>query len=91
MARRGGDTDGIDLIVGHHAHVVRGVEFAASLIFYGLGNFLHLGTANMTSSGICRDYGLMARVHLRRGRWQARVAGGGGDPRHRHALSGRGG
>ena len=61
--------DGIDLIVGHHAHVVRGVEMTpnGSLIFYGLGNFLHLGTANMTSSGICRDYGLLARVHLRRG------------------------
>jgi len=60
--------DGIDLIVGHHAHVVRGVEMTpnGSLIFYGLGNFLHLGTANMTSSGVCRDYGLMARVHLRR-------------------------
>jgi poly-gamma-glutamate capsule biosynthesis protein CapA/YwtB (metallophosphatase superfamily) len=61
--------DGIDLIIGHHAHVVRGVELApnGSLIFYGLGNFLHLGTANMTSSGVCRDYGLMGRVHLRRG------------------------
>ena len=59
--------DGIDLIVGHHAHVVRGVEIAGkSLIFYGLGNFLHHGTANITSKGICRDYGLMARVHLKR-------------------------
>lgn len=60
--------DGIDLIVGHHAHVVRGVEIAGhSLIFYGLGNFLHHGTADMTRKGICRDYGLMARVHLKRG------------------------
>jgi len=59
--------DHIDLIVGHHAHVVRGVEIAGgSLIFYGLGNFLHLGTANMTAKGICRDYGLMARVHLKK-------------------------
>ncbi len=59
--------DGIDLIVGHHAHVVRGVEIAgSSLIFYGLGNFLHHGTANMTSKGICHDYGLMARVHLKK-------------------------
>jgi poly-gamma-glutamate capsule biosynthesis protein CapA/YwtB (metallophosphatase superfamily) len=59
--------DGIDLIVGHHAHVVRGVEIAGdSLIFYGLGNFLHHGTADMTSKGICRDYGLMARVHLKK-------------------------
>jgi poly-gamma-glutamate capsule biosynthesis protein CapA/YwtB (metallophosphatase superfamily) len=57
--------DGIDLIVGHHAHVVRGVEMhGKSLIFYGLGNFLHHGTTNMTAKGICRDYGLFARVHL---------------------------
>jgi poly-gamma-glutamate capsule biosynthesis protein CapA/YwtB (metallophosphatase superfamily) len=59
--------DGIDLIVGHHAHVVRGVELADhSLIFYGLGNFLHHGTANMTHNPICLDYGLMARIHLRK-------------------------
>jgi poly-gamma-glutamate synthesis protein (capsule biosynthesis protein) len=60
--------DGIDLVVGHHAHVVRGVELAGnSLIFYGLGNFLHQGTADMTGKGICRDYGLLARVHLKSG------------------------
>ena len=59
--------DGIDLIVGHHAHVVRGVELAGkSLIFYGLGNFLHHGTADITGKGICRDWGLMARVHLKK-------------------------
>jgi poly-gamma-glutamate synthesis protein (capsule biosynthesis protein) len=64
--RKAAQRDGIDLIVGHHAHVTRGVEIAGnSLIFYGLGNFLHHGTANMTKKGICRDYGLMARVHLR--------------------------
>ena len=59
--------DGIDLIVGHHAHVVRGVEIAGnSLIFYGLGNFLHPGTADINGKGICRDHGLMARVHLKK-------------------------
>ncbi len=59
------DQDKIDLIVGHHAHVVRGVEMRGkSLIFYGLGNFLHHGTANITGKGLCRDYGLFARVHL---------------------------
>ncbi len=59
------DRDGIDLIVGHHAHVVRGVEMRGkSVIFYGLGNFLHHGTANITGKGLCRDYGLFARVHL---------------------------
>lgn len=58
------DESGIDLVVGHHAHVVRGVELRGrSLIFYGLGNFLHHGTANITGKGICRDYGLFARVH----------------------------
>ncbi len=59
---------GIDLIVGHHAHVVRGVEIVGSkVIFYGLGNFLHQGTANMSGKGICRDYGLLARVHALKG------------------------
>jgi len=58
---------GIDLIVGHHPHVAQGVELnGKSLIFYGLGNFLHPGTAEMTRFGICRDYGLMAKVHLAR-------------------------
>jgi hypothetical protein len=56
---------GIDLIVGHHPHVAQGVERVGnSLIFYGLGNFLHPGTAEMKRFGICRDYGLMAKVHL---------------------------
>ena len=59
---------GIDLIVGHHPHVAQGVELSGtSLIFYGLGNFLHPGTAEMTRFGICRDYGLMAKVHLAKG------------------------
>ncbi len=59
--------DGIDLIVGHHAHVPRGIEIAGeSVIFYGLGNFLHHGTADMTSKGICKDFGVFAKVHLAR-------------------------
>ena len=60
-ARRGAST----LIVGHHPHVAQGVELIGkSLIFYGLGNFLHPGTAEMNRFGLCRDYGLMAKVHL---------------------------
>ena len=65
---------GIDLIVGHHPHVAQGVELnGSSLIFYGLGNFMHPGTAPMARFGICRDYGLMAKVHLARiqGYWRA--------------------
>jgi poly-gamma-glutamate capsule biosynthesis protein CapA/YwtB (metallophosphatase superfamily) len=62
---------GIDLVVGHHAHVAAGVqEVDGRLIFYGLGNFLHLGTQDMSRRGRCRDYGLLARVHV------ALVAGG---------------
>jgi poly-gamma-glutamate synthesis protein (capsule biosynthesis protein) len=57
----------VDLIVGHHPHVVQGVELnGKSLIFYGLGNFLHPGTTEMTRFGICRDYGLLAKLHLAR-------------------------
>jgi poly-gamma-glutamate capsule biosynthesis protein CapA/YwtB (metallophosphatase superfamily) len=65
---------GIDLIVGHHPHVAQGVELnGKSLIFYSLGNFLHPGTAEMTRFGICRDYGLMAKVYLAKadGAWKA--------------------
>lgn len=58
---------GIDLVVGHHAHVATGVELVdGRVIFYGLGNFLHPGMQNMSGFGQCRDYGLLARVHLRR-------------------------
>lgn len=62
---------GVDLVVGHHAHVAAGVqEVGGKLIFYGLGNFLHLGTQDMSRNDKCRDYGLVARVHI------AQVAGG---------------
>jgi len=57
--------DGADLVVGHHQHVVNGIEIVdGAPIFYGLGNFLHWGTQDMSRHDICRDYGLIARVHL---------------------------
>ncbi|MEM7774758.1 MAG: CapA family protein [Pseudomonadota bacterium] len=56
---------GVDLVIGHHAHVVQGLQIVdGRLILYGLGNFLHPGMANMARFGRCRDYGLVARVHL---------------------------
>ncbi len=59
------DQGNVDLLIGHHAHVTRGVELnKGRLVFYGLGNFLHHGTANMAGGGGCRDYSIMARVHL---------------------------
>jgi poly-gamma-glutamate synthesis protein (capsule biosynthesis protein) len=58
-------TRGADLVVGHHHHVVNGVEIVdGKPVFYGLGNFLHWGTQDMSRFDICRDYGLVARVHL---------------------------
>jgi len=57
---------GIDLVIGHHQHVVAGVEMVdGRLIFYGLGNFAHFGTMDMGRLNACRDYGLIGRVHLR--------------------------
>lgn len=59
---------GVDLIIGHHAHVPRAVEIAnGAVIFYGLGNFLHHGTANISQKGVCKDFGVFARVHALRG------------------------
>ena len=56
---------GIDLVVGHHAHVAAGVQLIdGRLIFYGLGNLLHLGMQNMSKFGPCRDFGLLGRIHL---------------------------
>ncbi len=56
---------GADIVAGHHQHVAAGIELIdGKAIFYGLGNFLHLGTQNMGRHGMCHDYGLVARLHL---------------------------
>lgn len=56
---------GIDLIIGHHAHVAAGVqEVDGKLVFYGLGNLLHPGMQNMARFNRCRDYGILAKLHL---------------------------
>lgn len=61
------ETGGVSVIVGHHQHVARAMEiFGQHLILYGLGNFMHFGTQNMGHFDICRDFGLLARVGLRR-------------------------
>ncbi len=54
----------IDLVIDYHTHVER---VGNSVIFYGLGNGLHHGTANMGPKGICRDFGVVGRVHLLKG------------------------
>jgi poly-gamma-glutamate synthesis protein (capsule biosynthesis protein) len=61
---------GSDMVVGHHAHVVRGIELhKGKPIFYGLGNFLIRGAANIAKkpeNRLCCDYGLLAKVHYQR-------------------------
>ena len=53
------------IVFGHHSHVASGLERRGEgLIFYGLGNFLHVGTQNMARYGRCRDFGLHARVYV---------------------------
>ena len=57
----------IDVIAGHHAHVAAGVQdIDGRLIFYGLGNLLHPGMQDMASQGVCRDFGVLAKVHFGR-------------------------
>ncbi len=67
---RGAVDDGVDMVVGHHAHVVRGIEIhKGKPIFYGLGNFLIRGAANIAKkpeNRVCCDYGLLAKVHYQR-------------------------
>jgi len=56
---------GADIVAGHHQHVVAGIERVGDkVIFHGLGNFLHWGTQDMGRQDMCRDYGLVARVHM---------------------------
>jgi poly-gamma-glutamate synthesis protein (capsule biosynthesis protein) len=61
---------GADVVLGHHAHVVRGVELhQGKPIFYGLGNFLIRGAADISTrpdQHVCCDFGLLARVYFRR-------------------------
>lgn len=57
----------VDIVAGHHAHVAAGVQDDnGRFLFYGLGNLLHPGMQDMARYGICRDYGVLARVHMQR-------------------------
>lgn len=54
---------GVDLIIGHHPHVVRPVEIVdGKIIIYSLGNFLMPGAAAINDRDSGFDYGLFARV-----------------------------
>jgi poly-gamma-glutamate synthesis protein (capsule biosynthesis protein) len=57
----------IDMLAGHHAHVAAGVQMVdGRVIFYGLGNLMHPGMRDMAGQGVCRDFGVLAKVHFGR-------------------------
>lgn len=56
---------GVDLVIGHHAHTPAGVQrIGDRLVFFGLGNLLHLGMQDMGKHNECRDFGMLAKLHL---------------------------
>lgn len=60
------DHGGINLILGHHPHVVRPVEvYNGAVIYYSLGNFLITGAANIDTRENGFDYGLFSRTFFK--------------------------
>ncbi|MCO4762704.1 MAG: CapA family protein [Myxococcales bacterium] len=56
---------GVDLIIGHHPHVVRPVQNKrGKIVFYSLGNYLIRGARNMAPFPDHQDYGLFGRLYL---------------------------
>ena len=57
---------GVDIVIGHHAHVVRALERTEEnkVVFYGLGNYLIRGARNMGPLPDAQDYGLFSRLYL---------------------------
>ncbi|MDA8429770.1 MAG: CapA family protein [Geobacteraceae bacterium] len=50
---------GADVIIGHHPHVLRGIErYKTGIVFYSLGNFV------FASKGTSADAGLIVRLRL---------------------------
>jgi poly-gamma-glutamate synthesis protein (capsule biosynthesis protein) len=66
VARSAVDKYDVDIVFGHHAHVVQGIERRGDgIIFYGLGNFAMRGARNMGSVGEFkgeRDFGLLVKL-----------------------------
>lgn len=67
LFRRAVEEAGVHLVIGHHPHVVRGVEVIPerdAAIYYSLGNLLFIGGAAKDSGGLGRDYGLLGRAYF---------------------------
>lgn len=68
------DHGGVNLVLGHHPHVIRPVEFyKGAVIYYSLGNFLITGAANIDhrvyegtkQPNHYSNYGLFARTYFK--------------------------
>ena len=61
------DEADVDLILGHHAHVVRGIQRRGDgkIGFYGLGNYMMRGARNMGPLPDPQDYGLLGKLILK--------------------------
>lgn len=56
---------GVDLVIGHHPHVVRPIErIGDKLIIHSLGNFILLGGANINRAETDKNYGIFVKVYL---------------------------
>lgn len=62
------DNGDIDLIIGHHPHVIRPVQkYKDKFIFYSLGNYVMLGSADMTKSrSPYIDWSIFSKIHIRK-------------------------
>lgn len=61
---------GVNLVIGHHPHVVRAVEAdpdRGRAIFYSMGNLLFIGGAEKDSAPLGMDYGLLGRAYFQKG------------------------
>lgn len=57
------DHGDVDLIIGHHPHAARPISlYKNKLIFYSLGNYMMLGSANITKKSGGADWGLFAKA-----------------------------
>lgn len=66
---------GVNLIIGHHPHVIRPIQKKADgMIFYSLGNYLMLGSADITKKlDINTDWGMFSRLYLERDPYSGKV------------------
>ncbi|MBE2276999.1 MAG: CapA family protein [Rhodobacteraceae bacterium] len=77
LFRRALDEAGVNLVIGHHPHVVRAVEAdpaRGQAIFYSLGNLLFIGGAEKDSAPLGQDYGLLGRAYFQKGKAGWRIA-----------------